>query len=83
MQLNEPSCIEVFGDLDLEALQKAFNQFLERHEVLRCGFKRENGVIVSFLDPTATTVPMTVLKVGLPIILQILNASMLSLQSNK
>ncbi|KAL4548426.1 hypothetical protein Ndes2526B_g01000 [Nannochloris sp. 'desiccata'] len=62
LELNEPSCIEVFGDLNVEALQKAFNQLLQRHEVLRCGFKRENGVIVSFLDPTATTVPMTILK---------------------
>jgi hypothetical protein len=66
LQLNEPGCIEVFGDLDLDALQKSFNQLVQRHEVLRCGFRHENGVIVSFLDPDATTVPMTVLEVRFP-----------------
>jgi len=64
LQLNEPSCTEIFGDIDLNALQTSFNQLLQRHEVLRCGFKQVNGEITCFLDPACTVVPMTVHQVS-------------------
>jgi hypothetical protein len=45
-------------------LQTSFNQLLQRHEVLRCGFKQLNGEITCSLEPSCTVVPMTVHQVS-------------------
>ncbi len=52
------SCVRARGPLDLEVLRLAFEQILERHDVLRTTFTERDGDVLQAVQP-ATRWPMT------------------------
>ena len=48
---NIPSVLKITGDLNIDALEKSFNQVIERHEVLRTTFSEHNGQPVQVIAP--------------------------------
>src|SRR5262249_40486602 len=50
-EYNVPSALRLKGPLDREALQKAFNAMLERHESLRTHFKVVDGEAEQVIEP--------------------------------
>ena len=47
---NTPGAIRLEGKLNLEALERAINEIVRRHEVLRTRFEVENGEPVQLID---------------------------------
>lgn len=51
---NMPAAIELKGSLDVASLEKALQEIVRRHEVLRTTFKKINDSPVQIIDPSAT-----------------------------
>ena len=49
--LNMPLALRLSGELDCGALERALNEIVARHEVLRTTFATENGVLVQVIAP--------------------------------
>ncbi len=57
---NIPAVVRLWGNLNLKALERAINEIIRRHEVLRTTFAAEGGVPVQVIAPAATlTLPLT------------------------
>lgn len=52
--LNMPLAVRLRGRLDRRALERAFNEILARHEVLRTVFHTENGKLCRIISPERT-----------------------------
>ncbi len=54
---NMPAAIKLKGDLDTEKFKETFNLLIDRHEILRTGFKNDSdGQIRQFIKPAAEIV---------------------------
>ena len=51
---NMPLALRISGNLDINALQKALAQIVQRHEVLRTSFQTENAKAIQVIDPEPT-----------------------------
>lgn len=51
---NRCPALRLHGALDTERLQKALNAVLARHEILRAGFREENGQVIQFFRSQAS-----------------------------
>jgi surfactin family lipopeptide synthetase A len=49
---NIPSVFQITGDLDVPALQEAFNGVVQRHEILRTTFSSKDGVLQQIVSPS-------------------------------
>ena len=56
---NVPAAVRLTGALDRSALERAFNELVRRHEVLRTSFASEGGLPVQVIDPNSS-VPLAV-----------------------
>ena len=56
-------CWQLRGDLDIAALQAAFDRIVERHEVLRTRFVQVDGEPLQVIEP-ATRLPIALYAVG-------------------
>ncbi|KAL4526180.1 hypothetical protein Ndes2437B_g07436 [Nannochloris sp. 'desiccata'] len=64
LELNEASCVNVYGQLDMSSFQSALNQLIQRQEIFRCGFTHgPNGVEVYV--SSVTDVPIRILESGM------------------
>jgi len=61
-QYNIPAALRLTGRLDEEALQRAIDAIVERHEVLRTVYRAENGAPVQIIQPVRT---VTIARVDL------------------
>ncbi len=48
---NIPETYRISGELDTDALEKAINKVIERHETLRTSFHSENGIPFAVIEP--------------------------------
>ena len=64
MQLNEASCVNMHGDLDVASFQLALNQLIQRQEIFRCGFDHGPDGVEVYVS-SVTDVPVKILKVRL------------------
>ena len=62
MQLNEPSCVNVYGEIDIPSFQLALNQLIQRQEIFRCGFEHGPEGVEVFVS-SVTDVPVKILSV--------------------
>ncbi|NER25603.1 MAG: amino acid adenylation domain-containing protein [Symploca sp. SIO1C2] len=51
---NIPAGVRINGNLDIDALQKALTEIVQRHEVLRTSFLTDNGKAIQVITPEAT-----------------------------
>ncbi|MDY7225116.1 non-ribosomal peptide synthetase [Hyalangium rubrum] len=49
---NIPGALRMRGQLDVDALERSFNEILARHESLRCVFREEQGAPVQVVIPS-------------------------------
>ena len=62
MQLNEASCVNVHGNLDIGSFQLALNHLIQRQEIFRCGFDHGPDGVEIFVS-SVTDVPVKILEV--------------------
>jgi amino acid adenylation domain-containing protein len=59
-----PSNLRFSGSMDRDALQQAFRDLIERHEILRTTFVARNGEPLQIINPTPDEVPIEILDVS-------------------
>ncbi|MBD2281548.1 non-ribosomal peptide synthetase, partial [Aphanizomenon flos-aquae] len=52
---NIPAAVKIAGDLDINALQQALSEIVQRHEILRTSIQTVNGVPIQVIHPQVTT----------------------------
>jgi hypothetical protein len=67
MQLNEPSCVNIYGELDIDSFQSALNQLIQRQEIFRCGFEHGPEGVEVYVS-SVTEVPVKILEVRFKLI---------------
>ncbi|MFM6106645.1 MAG: amino acid adenylation domain-containing protein, partial [Sphaerospermopsis kisseleviana] len=51
---NIPAAVSIAGDLDINALQQALSEIVQRHEILRTSIQNVNGTPVQVIHPQVT-----------------------------
>jgi amino acid adenylation domain-containing protein len=52
---NIPAAVKIAGDLDINALQQALSEIVQRHEILRTSIQTVNGLPIQVIHPQVTT----------------------------
>ncbi|MCM0593872.1 MAG: amino acid adenylation domain-containing protein [Gloeotrichia echinulata DEX184] len=52
---NMPAAVKIAGDLDINALQQALSEIVQRHEILRTSIQTVNGTPIQVIHPQVTT----------------------------
>jgi amino acid adenylation domain-containing protein len=51
---NIPAAVQIIGNLNVDVLNRAIAEIVQRHEILRTYFQQVNGTPVQVIDPSAT-----------------------------